>query len=103
MTAPEKTVRLRVGFGDYQWTPDERRILLKRALEHKTGDLQWFEVPALVAPSGKTAGAAASAAQPSITSLFHGLMYRDFAISPDGKFLAVVRPGKRDILIYPWQ
>jgi hypothetical protein len=31
----------------------------------------------------------------------HGLTFRDFAISPDGRELAVVTPGKRDLRIFP--
>ncbi|HYL09821.1 MAG TPA: hypothetical protein VEU31_03705 [Candidatus Acidoferrales bacterium] len=103
LTAPEKSARVRVGFGVYQWSPDERRILLKRAIEHKTGDLEWFEVPPLAAPAGKASDSAAAAREPAVTPLLHGLSYRDFEISPDGRFLAVVQPGKRHILIFPWQ
>jgi len=29
------------------------------------------------------------------------LSFRDFAISPDGRFLAIVPPGKRNLAIYP--
>jgi Tol biopolymer transport system component len=103
VAAPERSARLRVGFGVYQWTPDERRIVLKRGLEHKTADLEWFDVPALTAPAGKTASPAPPAREPSLTPILHGLTYRDFEISPDGRFLAVVQPGKRNLLIFPWQ
>jgi hypothetical protein len=30
------------------------------------------------------------------------LAFRDFAISPDGRFLAVVAPGKRSLLLFPF-
>jgi hypothetical protein len=30
-----------------------------------------------------------------------GLTFRDFAISPDGRFLAVIIPGKRNLLVFP--
>ena len=103
VAAPDRSARLRVGFGVYQWTPDERRIVLKRGLEHKTADLEWFEVPALTAPAGKTGSPASPAREPSMTPILHGLTYRDFEISPDGRFLAVVQPGKRNLLIFPWQ
>jgi hypothetical protein len=103
VAAPERSARLRVGFGVYQWTSDERRIVLKRGLEHKTADLEWFDVPVLAAPAGKTGSPAPPAREPSLTPILHGLTYRDFEISPDGRFLAVVQPGKRNLLIFPWQ
>jgi hypothetical protein len=31
----------------------------------------------------------------------HGLTFREFAISPDGRFLAVIVPGKRSLAVYP--
>jgi hypothetical protein len=31
----------------------------------------------------------------------HGLTFRDFGISPDGHLLAVVPPGKRNLLLFP--
>src|SRR5882762_9145416 len=39
LTDPNKIARLRVGLGTFQWSPDETRILLKRAPEKKSGDL----------------------------------------------------------------
>src|SRR6202011_3304712 len=47
LTDPTKIARLRIGFGTFQWSPDETRILLKRAPEKKSGDLVWIEIPAL--------------------------------------------------------
>jgi hypothetical protein len=38
--------------------------------------------------------------QPEPISILHGLTFRDFAISPDGRMLAVVPPGKRNLLIF---
>jgi hypothetical protein len=31
----------------------------------------------------------------------HDLEFRQFELSPDGKFLGVVEPGKRNLLVYP--
>ena len=39
--------RVRVGMGVFHWAPDERRILLKRAVEKKTAELAWFDIPEL--------------------------------------------------------
>jgi hypothetical protein len=35
--------------------------------------------------------------------LLHDLTFRDFQIAPDGREVAVMRPGKQDVLIYPWK
>jgi WD40 repeat protein len=98
LTSPNRVARLRIGLGVYRWSPDESRILLKRALEKKSGDLVWVDLPPLTVASP---GHDIPVSQPSVTSIFHGLTFRDFAISPDGRFLAVVAPGKRNLLVFP--
>ncbi|MGB9465191.1 MAG: hypothetical protein WBR10_08770, partial [Candidatus Acidiferrum sp.] len=39
--------------------------------------------------------------QPTPQPIFHGLSFREFNISPDGRFLAVVLPGKRTLELFP--
>jgi WD40-like Beta Propeller Repeat len=95
---PAKFVRLRVGLGVPQWSLDETRILLKRATEKKSGDLVWIDVPAL--PLHKPQEKEIPVAQPTPISILHGLTYRDFSISPDGRFLGVIAPGKRNLLVF---
>jgi dipeptidyl aminopeptidase/acylaminoacyl peptidase len=97
---PTRIARLRVGLGTFQWALEENRILLKRSVEKKSGDLVWIDVPVLVAhpPSSKDAP---PVVQPTPVSILHGLTFRDFAISPDGRFLAVIAPGKRNLLAFP--
>jgi dipeptidyl aminopeptidase/acylaminoacyl peptidase len=92
-----KTVRLRVGFGTFQWSPDETRILLKRAPERKSGDLVWIDIPALATHGAKNQELPVT--QPAFIPILHGLTFRDFAITPDGK-LAVIAPGKRNLLVF---
>ncbi len=92
-----KTARLRIGFGTFQWTPDETRILLKRAPEKKSGDLVWIEIPPL---AKSTKDQETPVTQPAFLPILHGLTFRDFAITPDGK-LAVIAPGKRNLLVFP--
>ena len=41
LTSLNRVARLRVGLGVFRWSPDESRILLKRSLEKKSGDLVW--------------------------------------------------------------
>lgn len=95
---PAKVARLRIGLGTFQWSPDEARILLKRAPEKKSGDLVWIDIPALAAHSAKDPELPVT--QPAFVPLFRGLTFRDFAITPDGK-LAVIAPGKRNLLLFP--
>ncbi len=102
LAQPDRVARVRALYGPYRWAADERRILLKRAPERKSGDLVWIALPELPAPAQKTPTALAAVdAVPE--PVLHGLSFRDFEISPDGKFLAVVQPGKRNLLVYPLQ
>jgi dipeptidyl aminopeptidase/acylaminoacyl peptidase len=98
LTDPTKLARVRVGLGTLQWAPDETRILLKRAPEKKSGDLAWIDVPALSAPAAKDQDPPVT--QPALIPILHGLTFRDFAITPDGK-LAVIAPGKRNLSVFP--
>jgi hypothetical protein len=97
---PDRTTRVRAGFGVFRWGPDETRILLKRSVEKKSGDLVWINLPPLAArsPADKDAPVAT---QPTPIPVLHGLTFREFAISPDGKSLAVIAPGRRNLAVYP--
>ncbi len=98
LTSPNQFVRVRIGLGVFRWAPDESRILLKRSLEKKSGDLVWIDLPPL---TSYPAGHEIPVSQPVPHPILHGLTYRDFAISPDGLSLAVVAPGKRNLLLFP--
>ncbi len=98
LTSPNRVARLRIGLGVFRWAPDESRILLKRALEKKSGDLVWIDLPPL-APV--PANHEIPIAQPTPIPILHSLTFRDFAISPDGRNLAVVITGKRNLLVFP--
>jgi len=95
---PSKVARIRVGLGVPQWGPDGTRILLKRAMEKKSGDLVWIDLPPL---SAVGADKDPPVAQPTPVPILHDLAFRDFAISPDGRQLAVIAPGKRNLLLFP--
>jgi len=90
-----QSTRLRIGLGVFHWA-DDQRILLKRAIEKKSGDLVWIDVPPLVS----SAKEAAPVIQPTPISLFRGLTFRDFAFSSDGRLLGVIAPGRRNLAIY---
>jgi hypothetical protein len=98
VASPDHLARLRIGLGVFRWSPDESRILLKRSLEKKSGDLVWIPLPPLAV---STAGQEIPVSQPQPSSILHGLSFRDFAISPDGRSLAVVITGKRNLLVFP--
>jgi dipeptidyl aminopeptidase/acylaminoacyl peptidase len=98
VTTPNRLARIRIGLGVFHWSPDESRILLKRALEKKSGDLVWITLPPL-APNAP--GKEIPASQPEPVPVFRGISFRDFAISPDGRSLAVVVPGNRSLLVFP--
>ncbi len=98
LTAPTKIARVRAGYGVFRWAPDETRILLKRSVEKKSGDLVWITIPPLVAHVGD---AEVEVAQPTPVPIFRGLTFREFAISPDGKFIGVIAVGRRNLAVYP--
>jgi hypothetical protein len=101
LAAPNLVERVRIGLGTFQWSLDETRLLLKRAIEKKSGDLVWIELPPLTAAPVAPANQNIPVSQPVPTPILHGLTFRDFAISPDGRFLAVIAPGKRNLLVFP--
>jgi WD40 repeat protein len=98
LNSPTRVARARVGLGVFQWSPDESRILLKRSIEKKSGNLVWIDLPALAPVS---AGSEIPIAQPTPVPVLHGVTFREFAISPDGRLLAVIIPGKRNLLVFP--
>jgi len=81
-----KITRVRTGLGRFEWSWDERRVLLKRAPVDQSNILFWV---------GLYDG--------SFTPILHGLAYHDFHIAPDGRFLGVTQPGKKVLTMYPLQ
>jgi hypothetical protein len=97
LSAPVRVVRLRVGLGVLQWSADESRIYLKRTIEKKSADLICVRVPELRAYPPH---AEIPVIEPDPQILLHGLTIREYGLSPDGRFLAVVLPGKRNLQIF---
>jgi hypothetical protein len=97
LTKPNHVARLRVGLGVLQWSVDETRIYVKRTVEKKSADLVSFTVPALTS-HGR--GQAVPVEQPEPRQLLHGLAVREYGLSADGRFLAVVLPGKRNLQVF---
>jgi len=94
---PNRVARMRVGLGVLQWNADETRIYLKRTIEKKSADLVTVNVPTLMA-YGK--GQGVPVAEPEPRQLLHGLAVREYGLSADGRYLAVVLPGKRNLQVF---
>jgi hypothetical protein len=96
--SPNRMVRVRVAVGTLAWSADETRVLVKRGVALRSGGLAWVPLPPLAALA---AGALPAAAEVFPQSILHDLEFRQFEISPDGKSLAVIEPGKRNLFVYP--
>jgi hypothetical protein len=97
---PNRLARVRIGLGVIQWSADESYLLIKRSPERKSGELVWIQLPPPADESGKHSDQI-PVAQPDPVPILHGLTFRDFAISPNGSMLAVVPPGRRNLLLFP--
>jgi hypothetical protein len=94
---PNRRARVRVAFGTLAWSANESRVLVKRGPALRSGGLVWVALPPL---EDVAAGTAPATAEVVPQSILHDLEFRQFDISPDGKSLAVVEPGKRNLLVY---
>jgi hypothetical protein len=97
---PNRLTRVRIGLGAVQWSADESYLLVKRSPERKSGDLVWIPLPPLTNVAGMHSDQI-PVILPDPIAILHGLTFRDFAISPNGGMLAVVPPGKRNLLLFP--
>ena len=111
---PERVGRVRVAYGPFVWAADESRVLIKRGMfelstrgsGRRSGSLDWLTLPPLGAPP---AAASAKSLAPSAVDLpsgnlrpaLSGLLFQNFAISPDGRSLGVTAPGSRPLQIFP--
>lgn len=84
MAHPSGTLRVRAGYGRFEWSRDERRLLLKRGPFEKSNILLWVGLH-----------------DDSFSSILHGLEFHDFHIAPDGTSIAITEPGKRALKVYP--
>jgi dipeptidyl aminopeptidase/acylaminoacyl peptidase len=96
--APARVARLSVPVGTLAWSGDETRVMVKRGPENRSGGLIWLSIPPLV---NVVPGAASVTVEVTPESVLHDLAFRLFEISPDGKSLAVVEPGRHNLLVYP--
>jgi hypothetical protein len=99
LAVPTRVARLRVGLGVLAWSYDESRIYLKRTIEKKSADLVTFQIPPL---RSYPPHAEIPVKEPEPAPLLHGLTIREYSLSPDGRSLAVILPGKRNLQIFPF-
>ena len=95
LKSPERTARIRCDYGEINWSPDGTRLLIKHGQERRDGDLVWVQVPPLSPTSDATAEDSSE-----LKSFLTGVLFRQAAISPDGKSVGVIESGKRNLLIY---
>jgi len=81
---PAKATSFQVPFGRYEWSADESHLLLKRGPSGESDQLLWIRLP------GGT-----------FENVYHGLIYHDFHVSPDGRWVGVTEPGKQVLKVYP--
>jgi dipeptidyl aminopeptidase/acylaminoacyl peptidase len=81
---PDKVTSFKLPFGRYEWSADDSHLLLKRGPNDQTDQLLWISLP-----SG------------NFEYAFHGLIYHNFHVSPDGRWVAVTEPGKQILKLFP--
>lgn len=94
---PTRVARMRVGLGVLQWNAEESEIYVKRTVEKKSADLVSFRVPGLTTFNRNQA---IPVLEPEPRQLLHGLAIREYALSADGRYLAIVLPGKRNLQVF---
>jgi hypothetical protein len=81
---PQSPVRVQTGPGTFEFSPDDRRILLKRGPADKSGDLVWVGL-----------------GDNSWLPILHDLDFNQFQIAPDGNTIVVLDPGRGLLKVYP--
>jgi hypothetical protein len=81
---PTKVTRVKVPFGYYKWSPDDAHLLLKRGPRDQSDQLIWIDI-----------------ASGNYRNVLDELIYSNFALSPDGRWVAVTEPGERVLKLFP--
>jgi len=80
---PNKPIDIRTGAGKFEWSKDERRVLLKRGPDKRSNNLVWITIP-----------------DGDFRPFMHDILFHDFEIMPDGDTIAILEPGKRTLKIF---
>ncbi|HUK30995.1 MAG TPA: hypothetical protein VLV89_07770, partial [Candidatus Acidoferrum sp.] len=91
---PNLVARAHVPFGTIAWAPDESRLLIKAGLDREDGQLFWITLPA--ASVAQDAPFPPAPGQPELG----GIKVREFALSTDGRTVAVIIPGSRHVQLF---
>ena len=86
LARPNQPLKTRAGFGRFQFGLDEKRVLLKRGPDEKSGTLVWV---------GLTDG--------SFRPILHDQLVSAFQIAPDGQSIIIAEPGKHILKSYSLQ
>lgn len=98
MDSPGRAARVRIALGTVAWGANEMRVVVKRGPLRRSGDIVLVTLPPM---NSVAAGSAPKVTEVVPQSILHGLEFRGFDSSPDGRSLAVVEPGKRNLYVYP--
>jgi hypothetical protein len=71
--------------------------MIKQGFEKEEGDLVWVPLPAA------SSDEEAKPSQPAIQHLLNSLSIKDFALAPDGRSVAVILPGTRNLQVFELQ
>jgi hypothetical protein len=98
LDSPGRAARVRIALGTVAWGANEARVVVKRGPLRRSGDLVLMTLPAM---NNVAAGSAPRVTEVVPQAILHGLEFRGFDTAPDGRSLAVVEPGKRNLYVYP--
>ncbi len=98
LDSPQRVARAHVAVGTYFWSQDDSRILLKRGPAHGIRDIVWIQLSPLSVPRP---GTAIPIPEVIPQPIFHDLEYPAFAISPDGRDIAIIDFGRANLIVYP--
>src|SRR5882724_9405213 len=95
---PDRVSRVTVAYGSINWAPDEKSVIVKRGLDRQEGDLVWVPLPE---PSANPdTGKPESISSPRLTPILNGETFREFALAPDGRSVAVIQMGKHNAQVF---
>jgi hypothetical protein len=80
---PEKPIDVRTGGGRFEFSKDERKVLLKRGPANRSNNLVWITLP-----------------DGNFHPFMHDLLFHNFEITPDGNSVALTEPGKEKLMLY---
>jgi WD40-like Beta Propeller Repeat len=84
VASPDQATQIKVPYGRYEWSADGTHLLLKRGRDDQTNQLIWISLP-----------------DGQYRDVFHGLLYHNFHVSPDGRWVGLTEPGMQILKLFP--